>query len=113
MRSQKGIGSISNIANAPKANLCSTTRAWTLVRFFEAGCCTDAVLPLHRQFVAHKHDLQKGVVCGACQLPARGQIEEGGACGGRGDRRGDRRRNERGRRERGGSRGGLISLDRA
>ncbi|KND58019.1 Flagellar transcriptional activator FlhC [Candidatus Paraburkholderia schumanniana] len=47
------------------------TRAWTLVRFFDAGmlqmtpcCCTG-------KFVAHKHDLQNNVVCGACQPPSR------------------------------------------
>jgi len=48
------------------------TRAWTLVRFFEAEmlqltpCCRCT-----GKFVAHKHDLQKGVVCGACQPPSR------------------------------------------
>jgi flagellar transcriptional activator FlhC len=48
------------------------TRAWTLVRFFEAemlqltACCRCT-----GKFVAHKHDLQKGVVCGVCQPPSR------------------------------------------
>lgn len=48
------------------------TRAWTLVRFFDAGmlqltpCCRCS-----GKFVAHKHDLQHNVVCGACQPPSR------------------------------------------
>jgi flagellar transcriptional activator FlhC len=48
------------------------TRAWTLVRFFDAGmlqmtsCCRCT-----GKFVAHKHDLQNNVVCGACQPPSR------------------------------------------
>jgi flagellar transcriptional activator FlhC len=48
------------------------TRAWTLVRFFDAGmlqltkCCRCT-----GKFVAHKHDLQDNVVCGACQPPSR------------------------------------------
>lgn len=48
------------------------TRAWTLVRFFDAEilqltpCCRCS-----GKFVAHKHDLQHNVVCGACQPPSR------------------------------------------
>ena len=48
------------------------TRAWTLVRFFDAGmlqltkCCRCT-----GKFVAHKHDLQENVVCGACHPPSR------------------------------------------
>src|ERR1700692_2463436 len=48
------------------------TRAWTLVRFFDAGllqltkCCRCT-----GKFIAHKHDLQENVVCGACQPPSR------------------------------------------
>ncbi|QCP53989.1 flagellar transcriptional regulator FlhC [Trinickia violacea] len=48
------------------------TRAWTLVRFFDADllqltrCCRCS-----GKFVAHKHDLQHNVVCGACQPPSR------------------------------------------
>ncbi|WP_321800399.1 flagellar transcriptional regulator FlhC [Caballeronia sp. J97] len=50
----------------------SLTRAWTLVRFFEADilqqtpCCR-----CKGRFIAHKHDLQSGFVCGACQPPSR------------------------------------------
>src|SRR5471030_2563322 len=48
------------------------TRAWTLVRFFDAGilqltqCCRCT-----GKFVAHRHDLQKNAVCGACHPPSR------------------------------------------
>jgi flagellar transcriptional activator FlhC len=48
------------------------TRAWTLVRFFDANmlqvtqCCRCA-----GKFIAHKHDLQANVVCGACRPPSR------------------------------------------
>ena len=48
------------------------TRAWTLVRFFDAdmlqltACCR-----CNGKFIAHKHDPQHGVVCGACQPPSR------------------------------------------
>jgi flagellar transcriptional activator FlhC len=52
--------------------LLDLTRAWTLVRFFEAEMLQ--LTPCARctgKFVAHKHDLQNGVVCGACQPPSR------------------------------------------
>nr|WP_118183970.1 flagellar transcriptional regulator FlhC [Paraburkholderia phosphatilytica] len=50
----------------------SLTRAWTLVRFFDAEllqltpCCRCG-----GKFIAHRHDLQRDVVCVACQPPAR------------------------------------------
>ncbi|MFT4172310.1 MAG: flagellar transcriptional regulator FlhC [Rhodocyclaceae bacterium] len=50
----------------------SLTRAWTLVRFFDAKmlqlasctCCQGG-------FVAHAYDPTKGYVCGLCNIPAR------------------------------------------
>jgi len=48
------------------------TRAWTLVRFFDADilqltpCCRCS-----GKFIGHKHDLQHNVVCDACQPPSR------------------------------------------
>jgi flagellar transcriptional activator FlhC len=50
----------------------SLTRAWTLVRFFEANmlslagcrCCNG-------KFVAHAYDLTDNFVCGLCHVPAR------------------------------------------
>lgn len=52
--------------------LLDLTRAWTLLRFFEAGmlqlttCCRCS-----GRFVAHRHDPQRDVVCGACEPPSR------------------------------------------
>lgn len=50
----------------------SLTRAWTMVRFFDANmlqmatckCCSG-------HFVAHAFDPVKGYVCGLCNVPAR------------------------------------------
>lgn len=50
----------------------SITRAWRLVRFFDAGmlrlaectCC-------HGRFVVREYDLTKGYVCGLCHMPSR------------------------------------------
>ncbi len=50
----------------------SITRAWRLVRFFDAGmlrlaecsCC-------HGRFVVREFDLTKGYVCGLCHMPSR------------------------------------------
>ncbi|WP_118178605.1 flagellar transcriptional regulator FlhC [Paraburkholderia phosphatilytica] len=62
--------------------LLDLTRAWTLVRFFEAEMLQ--LTPCSRctgKFVAHKHDLQKGVVCGACQPPSRaGKTRKAAVC---------------------------------
>jgi len=52
--------------------MLSFTRAWTLVRFFDAG-----LLQLTRcrsctgKFVARKQDAAHGAVCGSCQPPSR------------------------------------------
>jgi len=50
----------------------SLTRAWTLVRFFDAkmlqlACCTKC----GGGFVAHAYDPTQGYVCGLCHIPAR------------------------------------------
>ncbi|BCF88416.1 MULTISPECIES: flagellar transcriptional regulator FlhC [Paraburkholderia] len=48
------------------------TRAWTLVRFFDADLLQ--LTPCSRcsgKFIGHKHDLQHNVVCDACQPPSR------------------------------------------
>jgi flagellar transcriptional activator FlhC len=52
--------------------MLSFTRAWTLVRFFDAGilqltrCCSCT-----GKFVARKQDAAHGEVCGSCQPPSR------------------------------------------
>ncbi|MDD5247899.1 MAG: flagellar transcriptional regulator FlhC [Rhodocyclaceae bacterium] len=50
----------------------SLTRAWTMVRFFDAhmlqmATCTDC----GGDFVTHAHEPTKGYVCGLCHMPAR------------------------------------------
>jgi len=53
-------------------NVLSLTRAWTMVRFFDAG-----MLQMTRcktcggDFVAHAHDPKHDYVCGLCHMPAR------------------------------------------
>jgi flagellar transcriptional activator FlhC len=57
------------------------TRAWTLVRFFDAGilqltqCCR-----CKGKFVAHKFDPQRNVVCCACMPPARASKAKANTC---------------------------------
>ncbi len=50
----------------------SLTRAWTMVRFFDAhmlqmATCKDC----GGDFVTHAHEPTKGYVCGLCHMPAR------------------------------------------
>jgi flagellar transcriptional activator FlhC len=50
----------------------SLTRAWSLVRFFEAKMLTT--VPCTRcggHFIMHAMDLQKNYVCGMCHVPSR------------------------------------------
>lgn len=50
----------------------SITRAWTLVRFFEAGMLRTApCTKCGGQFVVHAHDLYDKFVCGLCHVPSR------------------------------------------
>ena len=50
----------------------SLTRAWTLVRFMDAGMLrTTACKECGGHFVTHAQDLTKGYVCGLCHVPAR------------------------------------------
>jgi flagellar transcriptional activator FlhC len=48
------------------------TRAWTLVRFMEAGMLT--LIPCQQcggKFLAHTHDLNQDFLCGLCHMPSR------------------------------------------
>jgi flagellar transcriptional activator FlhC len=50
----------------------SVTRAWRLVKFFDAGMLTTA--PCTRcggHFVVHAQELVKDYVCGLCEMPSR------------------------------------------
>ena len=50
----------------------SLTRAWTMVRFFEANMLQMATCKsCNGRFVAHAFDPTKGYVCGLCNVPAR------------------------------------------
>jgi flagellar transcriptional activator FlhC len=50
----------------------SLTRAWTMVRFFEARMLQTATCKeCGGNFVAHAYDPTKGYVCGLCHMPAR------------------------------------------
>ncbi|MDD5296598.1 MAG: flagellar transcriptional regulator FlhC [Rhodocyclaceae bacterium] len=50
----------------------SLTRAWTMVRFFDAGMLrTTACKECGGHFVTHPLDLTEGYVCGLCHVPAR------------------------------------------
>ena len=50
----------------------SLTRAWTMVRFFDAKMLQMATCKgCGGQFVAHAYDPIKGYVCGLCNVPAR------------------------------------------
>lgn len=50
----------------------SLTRAWTMVRFFEASMLQMATCKeCGGEFVAHAYDPTRGYVCGLCHMPAR------------------------------------------
>ena len=50
----------------------SLTRAWTLVRFFEARMLqTASCTQCGGQFVVHSNDLHTRYVCGLCHVPSR------------------------------------------
>ena len=50
----------------------SLTRAWTMVRFFDARMLQMATCKeCGGEFVTHAHEPTKGYVCGLCHMPAR------------------------------------------
>jgi len=50
----------------------SLTRAWRLVKFFDAGMLTTATCKTcDGGFVAHTYDLIKNYECGLCNMPSR------------------------------------------
>lgn len=50
----------------------SLTRAWTMVRYFDANMLALATCKCCQgQFVAHAYDPGKAYVCGLCNVPAR------------------------------------------
>jgi flagellar transcriptional activator FlhC len=50
----------------------SLTRAWRLVKFFDAGMLTSTPCKTcEGQFVVHTYDLVKDYECGLCHMPSR------------------------------------------
>ncbi|MEQ1772800.1 MAG: flagellar transcriptional regulator FlhC [Burkholderiales bacterium] len=50
----------------------SLTRAWSLVRFFDAKMLTTIpCTKCHGHFVVHRLDLNRDYVCGMCDMPSR------------------------------------------
>jgi len=50
----------------------SLTRAWRLVKFFDAGMMTTtACTACHGRFVVHTFELVDDYVCGLCNMPSR------------------------------------------
>ncbi len=53
-------------------HVLSITRAWRLIRFFDAGMLTTTpCTKCGGRFVVHTYDLTKNYVCGLCHLPSR------------------------------------------
>lgn len=52
--------------------ILSVTRAWRLIKFFDAGMVTSTrCIKCNGNFVTHSYELEKNYVCGLCQPPAR------------------------------------------
>lgn len=50
----------------------SITRAWRLIKFFEAGMLDSSdCIQCGGRFITHKFDLKSAFVCGLCDMPAR------------------------------------------
>jgi len=60
------------IGNLGLPEVLSITRAWRLVKFFDAGMLTThACKDCKGQFVVHTYDLLDNFVCGLCDMPSR------------------------------------------
>jgi flagellar transcriptional activator FlhC len=60
------------IANLGLPEVLSITRAWRLVRFFDANMLTfTSCTRCSGQFVNHSFEITKGYVCGLCEIPSR------------------------------------------
>lgn len=63
---------LDNIESSNMELVLSVTRAWTLVRFFDADLLQLAICQsCHGRFVAHAHDPVRDYVCGLCNMPSR------------------------------------------
>jgi len=60
------------IANLGLPEVLSMTRAWRLVKFFDAGMLTSTPCTTCKgQFVVHTFELVKDYECGLCNMPSR------------------------------------------
>ena len=60
------------VAGLGMAEVLSVTRAWRLVKFFDAGMLTTtACKKCHGHFVVHSFELVENYVCGLCHMPSR------------------------------------------
>ncbi len=63
---------LSQVRRAGMEVVLSLTRAWTMVRFFDANMLQVATCSeCGGEFVAHAFDPTAGYVCGLCHMPAR------------------------------------------
>jgi flagellar transcriptional activator FlhC len=63
---------LEKVSRAGMEVVLSLTRAWTMVRFFEASMLQMAACKeCGGEFVVHAHDPTRGYVCGLCHIPAR------------------------------------------
>lgn len=63
---------LAQIERGNMETVLSLTRAWTMVRFFDASMLQMATCSeCGGEFVAHAFDPTRGYVCGLCHMPAR------------------------------------------
>jgi flagellar transcriptional activator FlhC len=63
---------LEHVAAHELEQVLSFTRAWTLVRYFDAGMLrTTPCSRCDGEFVVHTQDLHNDFVCGCCQPPSR------------------------------------------
>ncbi|MBI5861627.1 MAG: flagellar transcriptional regulator FlhC [Rugosibacter sp.] len=63
---------LAQIERGNMETVLSLTRAWTMVRFFDANMLQMATCSeCGGEFVAHAYDPTRGYVCGLCHMPAR------------------------------------------
>ena len=63
---------LEQVARGSMERVLSLTRAWTMVRFFDAKMLQMATChECTGEFVAHAYDPTRGYVCGLCHMPAR------------------------------------------
>ena len=63
---------LEHLAACGMPQVLSITRAWRLIKFFEAGMLDTAQCTrCTGRFITHKYELKHAFVCGLCDMPAR------------------------------------------